>query len=362
MSTSFGPQGLNYSTTRPPTDTNASGGVDTWAANCSAIGATDGTYLDASFFNEIIANLRYTVRTAGVPLNDADTMLYDAIVAIVTKAIGIGGSGVSTGSILITPAALVSPAMGVAFSQAFAASGGTGPYTWSVASGALPGGLTLASSTGILSGIPTAVQTYNFTLMATDSLSATGTEVLTGSVTGVALSIDHDDFPPCVQTQPVYKACRNTGGVGPWTWAVSHGSLPAGLSLNASTGVISGTCSGSGDYDHTITCTDNVGSTASFRRKGTVVPHTALAIDTTTLPTMTHGTTFSESIVVSGGTAPYHWAITSGALPASLSLNPGTGLIDYLVTAAGAYSFTVTVTDSAGSPATVSQAYSGTVL
>jgi hypothetical protein len=83
MTTAFGPQGPNYATVRPAADPEASAGADTFFVNCSAAGATDGTFMTASFFNVIIANLRYLVRTAGIPLTTADdTMVWQAVKAI----------------------------------------------------------------------------------------------------------------------------------------------------------------------------------------------------------------------------------------------------------------------------------------
>lgn len=104
MATAFGPQGPNFTTTRPAADAQASGGLDTWFKNCSAAGAKDGTYATADFFNVIIANLRNAVGQSGVPLSDAeDTMLYDAIKSIADKEISDnagytagGGIGIST--------------------------------------------------------------------------------------------------------------------------------------------------------------------------------------------------------------------------------------------------------------------------
>jgi hypothetical protein len=86
--TAFGPQGPNYSLTRPPADPQASAGADTFFVNCSAAGAKDGTFATAAFFNMNLANLRYLVRTAGIPLNDADdTMVYAAVQAIVAATV-----------------------------------------------------------------------------------------------------------------------------------------------------------------------------------------------------------------------------------------------------------------------------------
>ena len=93
--TAFGPQGPNFSTVRPATAAQASGGADTWCVDCSAAGALDGTILDASFFNMFIANLRVAVNTAGVPLDESDTMLYDAITAIAVSNLPTAGAGIS---------------------------------------------------------------------------------------------------------------------------------------------------------------------------------------------------------------------------------------------------------------------------
>jgi hypothetical protein len=78
--TAFGPQGPNYTTTRPPADPKASNGVDTWFKNCSKAGAKDGTFATADFFNVNLGNTRYLVRTAGIELDDIDdTMVYRAV-------------------------------------------------------------------------------------------------------------------------------------------------------------------------------------------------------------------------------------------------------------------------------------------
>lgn len=99
--TSFGPQSPNYTTTRPATNPQVSGGVDTWAKDCSSLGANDGTVLTASFFNVLIGNLRNLVRSAGVALDDSDAMVLDAVQAVAAGVIAstvpvyVGANGVS---------------------------------------------------------------------------------------------------------------------------------------------------------------------------------------------------------------------------------------------------------------------------
>ena len=82
------------------------------------------------------------------------------------------------GSLTITTTSLPGGTVGTAYSQTLQATGGTTPYTWSLASGTLPAGLTLNASTGVISGTPTAAGTSNFTAQVTDALSATATKAL----------------------------------------------------------------------------------------------------------------------------------------------------------------------------------------
>ena len=83
--TAIGPQGPNYTTTRPAFDSVVSGGTDTWFKNCSQAGARDGTFATADFFNVIVDQLRTAIRLSGVTLDGTNSsMLYLAIQAIAT--------------------------------------------------------------------------------------------------------------------------------------------------------------------------------------------------------------------------------------------------------------------------------------
>ena len=76
-----------------------------------------------------------------------------------------------------------------------------------------------------------------------------------------------------------------------------------------------------------------------------VAAATQLAISTTTLPDAIEFTAYSHQLTASGGTAPYTWAITAGALPAGLTLSSA-GLISGTPSVSGPFSFSVTATDS----------------
>jgi hypothetical protein len=85
-------------------------------------------------------------------------------------------------TLLISTTSLATGVKGTAYSATVAASGGTAPYTWSVLSGSLPTGLTLASSTGVISGTPSATGSFSFTLEAADAASDSATAEFTIAV------------------------------------------------------------------------------------------------------------------------------------------------------------------------------------
>jgi hypothetical protein len=141
-----------------------------------------------------------------------------------------------------------------------------------------------------------------------------------------------------------------TGGATPFTWSVTSGILPAGLNLNASTGVISGNVSNSAVSENfTVTLTDanNVSATKSF----TITVNSVPVIAPTSLPSVAKGGSYSQNLTVSGGTTPFgSWSISSGTLPTGLSLNSSTGVISGTSTQkkTGTSTFTVQITDANG--------------
>ncbi len=142
-----------------------------------------------------------------------------------------------------------------------------------------------------------------------------------------------------------------SGGIPPYTWSITSGSVP-GLSLST-TGTLSGTPTTVGSYSLTVRVTDSVQATAS--RAYTVTVATPPAIGTTSLPNGTANVAYSPvTFTATGGASPYSWSITSGALPTGLTLS-SSGTLSGTPTTAGSYSPTVQVTD--GAARTASQTY-----
>jgi len=138
-----------------------------------------------------------------------------------------------------------------------------------------------------------------------------------------------------------------TGGVPPYTFAITGGSLPPGLTLNTTTGAITGTPTTAGTYTFTVKVTDSIGQTGST--SCTITIPTGVSPSCTSLPgSGTVGTPYTGTLTASGGVPPYTFAITSGSLPPGLTLNTTTGAVTGTPTVSGAYTFTVKVTDSIG--------------
>jgi len=122
------------------------------------------------------------------------------------------------------------------------------------------------------------------------------------------------------------QTLQGTGGTTPYTWSISAGVLPKGFSLNALTGVISGTVSFQ-SVTETFTVTLKGANGASTSKQFTISVCGALQITTTSLPVATSGQSYSTTLQGSGGTNPYAWTISAGVLPKGLSLNSVTGVI-----------------------------------
>jgi Putative Ig domain/Bacterial Ig domain len=140
------------------------------------------------------------------------------------------------------------------------------------------------------------------------------------------------------------------GGTPDYSYAVTNGSLPGGLTLNPSSGIISGTPTTAGISSFTVQATDATGAQASQNLSIDIGSSTPVSIRTTSLPNAAANQPYSQGLAATAGTSPYTWSLSGGTLPAGLTLGAG-GVISGTPTVSGTFPITVTVTDS-GSPAT----------
>jgi hypothetical protein len=150
-----------------------------------------------------------------------------------------------------------------------------------------------------------------------------------------------------------------TGGVPPLAWTLASGTLPAGLKLGASntdTVNITGTATTEGVSVITVTVTD---ATGAFSTSGPlqIVVSTLAFTTTSPLPPATVGTPYSDQFAATGGTPPYTFAVATGSsLPAGFTLTNGL-LANPNPTTLGTFTFGITVTDSAPTPASITNTY-----
>ena len=260
------------------------------------------------------------------------------------------------GPLGITTMTLPNGIVGASYSQTLQSLGGVPPYKWSVATGTLPGGLTLDPILGVISGAPLTAATSSFTAQITDSAATPGTAKQALSIIVAApapLSVTASTLPGGIQGASYSQRIAATGGVPPYAWSVSAGTLPAGLSLSAASGAISGTPTTSGSSSFTVQATDN---SAATKAKATqnfsilISQLTQLSVSAGNLAAGTVNTPYSQTLAANGGAPPYSWTVLAGSLPPGLLLSSA-GTVSGVPTAAAAFGFTAQATDTTGGSA-----------
>ena len=252
---------------------------------------------------------------------------------------------VTSGLTITTAPSLPPSSVGSDYSQPLSAAGGVAPYTWSIVAGALPAGLSIDASTGTISGVLTAAGVFTFTTQVIDRGAGVATKQFT-LLTAAGLTIV---TPPILSggaiNMPYSQPLVATGGIPLLTWSISSGQLPPGLSLDPSSGAISGIASEAGSFSFTVQVSDSASLKVSKQLTITIAP--GLTISTApALPAGAEGAAYGLTLVAAGGRSPYIWSIISGSLPPGLDLDPSNGRISGTLSAAGTFGFTAQVSDS----------------
>ena len=223
------------------------------------------------------------------------------------------------------------------------------PAPISAAGWAGPQTSTFNSTTGLLTGsvtiTPTYPGTYTYGLTCGGSESGTTSIVIGGAAALTILT--PSTLPTAYVNVPYSQTIAVSGGVQPYTFSVSTGSLPTGLSLNAATGVISGTPVTTGISTFTIKVTDsNASGAATTTANFDLTVLQKLALANRTLPDGRIGTAYSLQLDATGGTPPYTFSLAKNStMPAGVSLSTS-GLVSGTPTVAAANTFGVVITDS----------------
>ena len=264
-----------------------------------------------------------------------------------TSTPGRANAGVVAGLSITTASPLRGGVAGVAYSNTLSAAGGVPPYTWTLTSGAVTG-LAL-SAAGVFSGTPATARTNSLAVRVDDAGGAQASRVLAWIVAASSPAVVTTSLPAGTSGVAYAAALAATGGTPPYAWALVSGSLPSGVTLNAS-GVLGGTPGGAGVSTGTVQVTDG-GELTAARTLCLAVVWPPLAITALSpLPSAPWGVAYSQALTASGGAGAYRWSVTSGSLPPGLTLSDD-GTLSGSPATPGTYAFTVQVADADGATA-----------
>ncbi|NOT61612.1 MAG: hypothetical protein HOP19_15450, partial [Acidobacteria bacterium] len=298
---------------------------------------------------------------SGTPLQPADvTLLIET-----TDTNGCTGAQefsltISTCPTLSLHTILPNGTIGTTYQQSVIAAGAADQYSFQVSFGTLPNGLALNAATGQLTGRPSVGGLYNFRIRATPSLlcvtvleQAYTTQVVCPTITLSPNGTSPTSLPAGlagVNYQTTISALAHPAGIASFTFSMVSGALPSGLSLNATTGTISGKTNFVGTSNFTIRATGLGGCFGQQAyRLVTNCPTIALGFaanpvrpdQSVALPNGTIGSAYNKSLAASPTGTTYLYSRTSGALPPGFSLNAMTGALTGTPTATGTFSFTL---------------------
>ena len=235
--------------------------------------------------------------------------------------------------------------VGSSYGVQLSASGG-GTQTWSLSEGSLPSGLQLSAS-GLISGTPTASGDFNFIVRVSDG-TRSATQAYSLSVVQ-PLKIAPVMVPSAEVSIPFALSPAVAGGKAAYTWSAA--GLPAGITIDAATGRLSGSPSAPGSFPVKLTVTDSLGLTNTVDVTLTIAPK--LSIVTRAVRSAKVGRAFSLRLVAAGGVESRTWKIVRGALPRGMHFSRRTGAFTGTPKRSGKATLVVQVSDKLGGTARV---------
>jgi hypothetical protein len=252
--------------------------------------------------------------------------------------------------------------VGKEYAEQLQAEGGDGNYTWALAGGMLPPGLSLNSWTGLISGMPdasiiTKAKTYKVSFNLSDgSGGKVKSKNLSLRLTLPLTIVTASSLPEGDIGIKYSQTMKATGGSGKYNWSLADGSvLPEGLSFSKK-GIISGKASKDGNYGYTVIVDDGK---QNVQKEFSLTINENLEILTLSLPNGKVGQAYLDgenpvALTAKGGDGNYTWTIT-GKLPTGLKLDKVSGIISGTPSKAGVFNFTVKVKDGLKAATTVKQ-------
>lgn len=249
--------------------------------------------------------------------------------------------------------------IGRSFFQGISVSGGRTPYTFSIASGTLPPGLSLDSSMGVISGVPTSIGSFGVTIQVTDSISSVGTKDFTINVAPLSAGFVYTRTPSGNPVSPPIDL--RVQGVFGLDFCSPNANLYRILMFGNPFQISGYIAHTPGDFvdDHIqfspppgiyssiqLECYSTSTGSLGFRFLEGSLTIPELTILTSTLLDANVGTAYSQTLQASGGTAPLAWSVSAGNLPTGLVLNSGTGVISGTPSTAQTVNFIAQVTDA----------------
>jgi hypothetical protein len=333
--------------------------------SCAASGGT-GTYTWSASGLPLGISITSGGVISGTPTNESDTTAGNIPVTItVSDGSSTASQSVTftvSGSVLTitaptTTSNLTDARRGAAYGYQCTASGGhVGNYTWS-ASG-LPSGLSISSSTGLISGTTSAATgIYSVTVSVNDGYVTKSVAVSLNVKETLFIAAPTTSMPNAYFSQAYSYACQAQGGTGTYSWSAT--GLPTGLSIDSFTGIISGAPSVLGTFSVTVTVTSGISSsvTATLVVSGVRI---TWPTDNFMIGDTIYGQPYTarfRPVATGSTTGTYTWSATG--LPAGLSIDPSSGVISGTETTYSDFYYTaiISVTDGVTSDSVHIQGY-----